>query len=244
MLALVPAIRSDVGRRTNNEDNAFASSRLAAVADGVGGHAAGEEASRAAIDALITLDKSRLQEPLRDGLDRAVREGNDRIRFLVECRPQYAGMATTLSAVAIGNDGCYAIANIGDSRIYLLRDGRLAQLTRDDSLVQELIERGRVKPEDARRHPQRNVVMEVLDGKPERAAKVQTMEARPGDRLLLCSDGVSDVLDPEAIAEVLAGTPLDDCAQRLVDLALGAGSRDNVTAVVVDVVADGAGWPD
>jgi protein phosphatase len=246
-LRLAPSVRSDTGRRSNNEDNAFASPRLAAVADGVGGHAAGEEASRAAIDALITLDKCRLQEPLPESLERAVRDGNERIGFLAECRPQFAGMATTLSAVALADDGTYAIANIGDSRIYLLRDGALTQLTRDDSLLQQLIELGQVKPEDAPRHPQRNIVLEVLDGDPKRSPEVRTLRAQAGDRLLLCSDGVSDVLRPEAIAEVLRDAPLDDCSQQLVDRALAAGSRDNVTAVVVDVVpAAGAesGWGD
>lgn len=240
MLQLEPAVRSDVGRRSNNEDSAFAGTRLAAVADGVGGHAAGEVASRAAIDALVTLDKSRPQQALPDELVQAVLDGNDRIRFLAECRPQYAGMATTLATVALGDDGTYAIANIGDSRIYLLRDGRLAQLTRDDSLLQELIELGKVRPEDAPHHPQRNVVMEVLDGRPDRAPKVHTLQARSGDRLLLCSDGISDVLDAAAIEEVLAATPREQCAQRLIDLALEAGSRDNVTAVVVDVVDQAA----
>ena len=239
MLQLEPAVRSDVGRRSNNEDSAFAGRRLVAVAEGVGGHAAGEVASRAAIDALITLDKTRPQRPLRDELEHAVRDGNDRIRFLAECRPQYAGMGTTLSTVALGEDGTYVIANIGDSRVYLLRAGRLDQLTRDDSLLQELIERGKVRPEDAQQHPQRNVVVEVLDGRPERAPKLRTLGARDGDRLLLCSDGVSDVLDEAAIARVLEGAALDDAAQRLVELALEAGSRDNVTAVVVDFVDNG-----
>ncbi len=237
MLALEPSVHSEAGRRSNNEDRAFASRRLVAVADGVGGHAAGEVASGAAIDMLMMLDKCHLQEPLADELERAVREGNDRIRFLAECRPQYAGMATTLSTVALGDDDTYAIANIGDSRIYLLRDGRLDQLSHDDSLVQQLVDAGRLQPEEAATHPYKNVVVAVLDGDPERKPKVQVQEACPGDRLLLCSDGISDVLDAAVIEEVLSGTPREQCPQRLVDLALKAGSRDNVTAVVADVVA-------
>ena len=240
MLELLPAVRSDVGRRTNNEDSAFASRRLAAVADGVGGHAAGEVASRAAIDALILLDKCRPERPLRDELEGAVRDGNDRIRFLVECRPQYAGMGTTLSTVALAGDGTYVVANIGDSRAYLLREGRLRQLTRDDSLLQDLIDAGTVRAEEAQRHPLRNVVKEVLDGDARRAPRLQTLPAAPGDRLLLCSDGVTDVLDDAVLVRALNGTSREEAAQRLVRLALDAGSRDNVTAVVADVVDQAA----
>ena len=235
MLGLVPTIRSDAGRRSNNEDRAFASARLVAVADGVGGHAAGEVASSAAIDSLILLDKCRPQEPMAAELEKAILDGNDRIRFLAECRPQYAGMATTLSTVALAEDDTYAIANIGDSRVYLLRDARLRQLTRDDSLLQELIDSGRVRPEEAAGHPRRNVVVEVLDGQPERAPKLQTLRAESGDRLLLCSDGVSDVLEAATLERVLCDSAREEAAQRLVDLALEAGSRDNVTVVVADV---------
>src|SRR4051794_21307513 len=156
-LMLECSARSDVGRRPNNEDAVFASPRLAAVADGVGGAAAGEVASRAAIDALVALDKTRLDRRLEDALADAVASGNARIGFIAACRPRTAGMSTTLTAVALGDDG-YVLANVGDSRTYLLRDGVLTQLSRDDSYVQMLLDSGTLAPEEARRHPQRSLV--------------------------------------------------------------------------------------
>ena len=236
VLILECAVRTDVGRvRKNNEDSAFATSRLAAVADGVGGHAAGEVASRAAIDVLAVLEKSWLSEPLTAALGDAVQACNERIGFIASCRPDFEGMSTTLTAVALDEE--YVVANIGDSRTYLLRDGELSQLTRDDSYLQMLIESGVVDPEQARRHPQRNVVLRALDGGPDRLPTLTTHPARAGDRLLLCSDGLSDVLDAETIRETLATEPRDRCAELLVEMALDGGARDNVTAVVADAVA-------
>jgi serine/threonine protein phosphatase PrpC len=235
-LILECAVRTDVGPvRKNNEDSVFATSRLTAVADGVGGHAAGEVASRAVIEVLASLEKSWLSEPLPSALGEAVLAGNERIGFIASCRPQFAGMSTTLTAVALDED--YVVANIGDSRTYLLRDDELTQLTRDDSYLQMLIESGTVGIEDARRHPQRNVVTEALDGDPERAPTVTTHPAQVGDRLLLCSDGLSDVLDDAAIRETLATASRQRCAELLVEMALDGGARDNVTVVVADAVA-------
>jgi PPM family protein phosphatase len=234
-LALECAARTDPGRvRENNEDAVFATPRLAAVADGVGGHAAGEIASRAAIAVLASLEKRWIEAPLPHELAAAVRDGNERIGFIASCRPATAGMATTLTAVALGDD--YVVANIGDSRTYLLRDGELVQLTRDDSYLQMLLDGGHVDAEAARSHPQRNLVLEVLDGGPERAPTVTTHPARAGDRLLLCSDGVSDVLEPAAIRDLLQDPSPCDAAERLLAAALDAGSRDNVSAVVADAV--------
>jgi protein phosphatase len=243
-LALECAARSDVGRRRNNEDAVYASPRLAAVADGVGGHAAGEVASWWIIEALNQLDKRRLGKPLDAALADAVAWGNQTIGFIAECRPETAGMSTTLTAVALSNDGAYVLANIGDSRTYLLRDGRLTRLTRDDSLIQELLDRGQLTPEQARRHPARNVVMEALDGNPERRATTEVLAARPGDRLLLCSDGLSDALDDAALSDVLrAHADREACTRALVAAALAAGARDNVSVVVADVLpGPGAAW--
>jgi serine/threonine protein phosphatase PrpC len=229
--------RSDVGRRPNNEDAWFASTRLAAVADGVGGEAAGEVASRAVIDAVMHLDKCRLQAPLDRALADAVRHGNEAIGFIADCRPAMAGMSTTLTAVALGADGQYVVANVGDSRTYLLRDGQLTQLTRDESLVQELLDSGAISAEEARSHPQRSLVMRALDGAPDRTPAVSIGRAQVGDRLLLCSDGLSDVVEDDAIGDALAGGSRRACADRLIALALGAGARDNVSVVVADVVA-------
>jgi serine/threonine protein phosphatase PrpC len=244
-LALRYSARSDVGLlREINEDSGYAGPRLLVIADGVGGHAAGEVASRWIIQVLAQLDNCRLVKPLDAALADAVAWGNQTIGFISECRPESAGMSTTLTAVALGNDGAYVLANIGDSRTYLLRDGRLSRLTRDDSFIQELVDRGELTPEQARRHPARNVVMEALDGRPERRAATEILAARPGDRLLLCSDGLSDALDDHALAELLrAHADREACTRALVAAALAAGGRDNVSAVVADVVpGPGVAW--
>jgi len=245
-LSFSAAVRTDVGPvRGNNEDTAYASARLAAVADGVGGAAAGEVASRAAIDALVHLDKCRVDEPLDRALASAVASGNAAIGFIAGCRPRMAGMSTTLTAVALDDDG-YLVANVGDSRTYLLRDGALTRLTRDDSLVQRLVESGALTPAEARTHPQRSLVLEALDGDPERPPPdVTPVAARAGDRLLLCSDGLSDALDDARIADLLGIAAREECAERLVAAALAAGARDNVSVVVADVAPrrdPAAGW--
>src|SRR5262249_38275984 len=152
-LALECAARSDVGHRKNNEDALYLSPRVVAVADGVGGHAAGEIASWWAIEAIAGLDKRRLGKPLDAALLAAVAWGNQTIGFIAECQPQTAGMSTTLTALAVSDDGAYVLANIGDSRTYLLRGGELTQLTRDDSFVQYMVDGGQLTLEQARRHP-------------------------------------------------------------------------------------------
>jgi protein phosphatase len=146
-------------------------------------------------------------------------------------------MSTTLTAVALSNEGMYVIANIGDSRTYLLRHGELTQLSRDDSLVQDLIDAGHLTPEQARKHPARNVVMHALDGDPERRPVTQLVPAQAGDRLLLCSDGLSDSVDHATLHDTLTRyADRDACADQLVHLALAHGARDNVSAIVADVV--------
>lgn len=233
-LTLECAARSDVGRRPNNEDAVFASPRLAAVADGVGGAAAGEVASRTLIDALVHLDKCRLRGRLEDALAEGIARGNETIAFIAGCRPAMAGMSTTVTAVALGDEGC-VVANVGDSRTYLLRDGAMTQLTRDDSWVQLMLDSGELTPEQALDHPRRSLVLAALDGQDGRDPALTTFDARPGDRLLLCSDGLSDVVDDATIGATLRIADRDDCATRLIDLALAAGGRDNVSAVVADV---------
>jgi PPM family protein phosphatase len=235
-LALSCAVRTDTGPvRPHNEDAAFATARLAAVADGVGGHAAGEVASRTVVGALASLEKAWVDEPLEVAFARAVEEGNDRIAFIAECRPETAGMGTTLTAVALYGD--YLVANIGDSRTYLLRDGELTQLSRDDSFVQHMIDEGHLTVEQARRHPSRSLVLEALDGKPDRRPVITSLAACAHDRLLLCSDGLSDVVDLQALQEVLTThESRPACVDALVHLALESGARDNISAIVIDVV--------
>lgn len=239
------ASRSETGPRDNNEDAVYASPRLVAVADGVGGAAAGEVASGWAVNVMRGLDARRLTGPLAEALRDAVAEADDGLAFLVDCRPELTGMGTTLTAVALSNRGDYLVANLGDSRTYLLRSGALRRLTRDDSFVQELIDRGELTPDDARLHPRRSVVMRALDGSGEAIAEPARHPARIGDRLLLCSDGISDYLDDAAITDALGRPDAADAAAALVDGALAAGGRDNVSAVVADVVARTdarAGW--
>jgi PPM family protein phosphatase len=233
-LSLQCAARSDVGRRANNEDAVFASPRLAAVADGVGGAAAGEVASRTLINALVQVDKCRREGRFEDALAAGIAWGNEAIGFIARCRPAMAGMSTTVTAVALGDDGC-VVANVGDSRTYLLRDGALTQLTHDDSWVQLMIDSGDLTPEAARDHPRRSLVLAALDGEPDRVPALTTFEARPGDRLLLCSDGLSDVVDDATIEATLRVGTRAECAGRLVDLALAGGGRDNISAIVADV---------
>lgn len=235
-LMLASTARSDAGLvRENNEDTVFVSPRVVAVADGVGGAAAGEVASAVAVDQVIHMDKCRLTEPLEAALDRAVRAANDTVGFVAACRPRLAGMGTTLTAVAIENER-YAIAHVGDSRAYLRRAGRVVQLTRDDSYVQELLDAGQIDAAAARTHPQRSVVTKALDGGAGREATVTSETAREGDRLLLCSDGLSDLVDDDELAAALALPSREEAADALVERALLAGGRDNVSVVVADVV--------
>ena len=244
---LQPTVLSEMGLRGNNEDAAFASPRLLAVADGVGGAVAGEIASNAAIMKMVFLDKRRLTGTLEDELTDAVADANDLISFASFFEPNHRGMATTLTAVAMANDGRYLVANVGDSRSYLFRDGRLSQLTRDDSLVQEMIEQGDLTELEARGHPQRSVVLRALNGGDQRPLVLRALDARAGDRLLLCSDGVSDYLTDEQLADFLENDDATSAARLLVDAALQNGSRDNLTAVIADVVArddPDEGWLD
>ncbi len=234
-LALEYAVRSEVGLvRDRNEDAVFASSRMVAVADGVGGHAAGEIASRLVVDQLALLDKCHLREPLTAAVAGAIDAGNDAISFVASCRPALAGMGTTLTALAI-DDG-YLVANIGDSRTYLYRDGALLQLTRDDSFVQELIDAGQLDPGSARRHPRRSLVLQALDGTRGRAPKLSTCRARRGDRLLLCSDGLTDFVEVNSIRDALSLPSRTDACDSLVAQALAAGGRDNVSVIVADAI--------
>lgn len=240
-LALKCTARSDIGGRPNNEDSLFGSVRLAAVADGVGGAAGGEVASRVVINALVQLDKSWAEDPVEDALPAAILRGNETLAFVVACRPELAGMASTLTAVALADDGRYLVANVGDSRTYLLRDGRFERLTRDATLVQALIDRGAITPAQARVHPQRSVVVDALDGGPRREVVLSPRSALAGDRLLLCSDGLSDAVSDEAIAAGLSLPERAAAADRLIELALGAGARDNVSVLVADVAPRGEG---
>ena len=228
--------RSDRGLvRANNEDSFYAGPRLLALADGMGGHAAGEVASQLVIQALRTLDDDEPGGDLLAALDRATHRGNAAIAAQVERSPDLDGMGTTLTAILFAGSRI-GLAHIGDSRGYLFRDGELTQITRDDTFVQTLVDEGRITAEQAHTHPQRSLIMRALTGT-EVEPTLTIREARAGDRYLLCSDGLSDVVSEETISETLGS--IDDekeCADRLIELALRGGGPDNVSVVLADVV--------
>ncbi len=234
-LGLRYAARSDRGLvRANNEDSVYAGARLLALADGMGGHAAGEVASQLVIAALAHLDDDEPGGDLLAKLDTAVRAGNAAIAAQVEMEPDLEGMGTTLTAILF--DGTrIGLVHIGDSRGYMVRDGEMTQITKDDTFVQTLVDEGRITREEAHSHPQRSLIMRALTGH-EVEPTLTMREARAGDRYLLCSDGLSDPVSDETILEALQIPDVAESAYRLIELALRGGGPDNVTVVVADVV--------
>jgi protein phosphatase len=234
-MILRAACASDPGQvRTNNEDCAYVGKRLLAVADGVGGLPAGEVASAIVIQALAVLDEvPETDDPLR-ALRMAVEAANQDIRDTAADDRAKEGMGTTVTAILHGQDR-FGLLHVGDSRAYLFRDGALSQLTRDDTYVQVLVDQGVLTPEAARNHPQRSLVTRAVDGA-HLAATCRIVDLRGGDRILLCSDGLSDFVTDAAIGTTLESyRDLDECAGQLVKLTLQAGAPDNVTVVVADL---------
>jgi protein phosphatase len=223
--------KSDPGRqRRSNEDNLFARPPVFAVADGMGGARAGEVASKMVVEAL--------EDGLPDGgtpeerLAGRIREANERIHELAQSDPARAGMGTTMTAAYVGDDEV-SIAHVGDSRAYRLRDGELEQMTRDHSLVGELVRRGKLTEAEAEEHPQRSVITRALG--PEAAVDVDTwtFRAQAGDVFLLCSDGLTSMVDEARIVELLRDGPdLQRAGQALIDEANRRGGRDNITVVL------------
>ena len=238
-LILRASTLSDPGLvRTNNEDAAYAGERLLAIADGIGGQPAGEVASEIAIAALTPLDELPAGADPLAALRAAIDDANRRIRQVGEAQPASDGLGTTVTAVLLAGDR-FAVVHAGDSRCYLLRGHELRQLTRDDTFVQELVDRGLLTPEEARGHPRRSLVTRAVQGL-DVPPDTWTLDGQPGDRLLLCSDGLSDVVEDQEIARTLAGFPdREQCAEQLVKLAHAGGAPDNVTVVVADLVAAG-----
>jgi protein phosphatase len=237
-LTLRFAAASDVGLvRDNNEDSGYAGTHLLVVADGMGGAAAGEVASSVAVAALARLDDDEPGSDLLAVLAEAVRRAEEQLASLVDAQPTLAGMGTTLTAL-LRSGSRLGLLHIGDSRAYLLRGGELASLTHDHTLVQSLIDAGRLTPDEARTHPQRSILTRTLDGTRPAQPDLSVRELEDGDRLLVCSDGLSGVVSPDTIAETL-GTYDDpqDAVDNLVALALKGGGPDNVTCVIADVVA-------
>lgn len=231
------AVRSDIGlQREANEDAAYAGARLLAVADGLGGHAAGEVASATAIDALRPLDTAVPAGELLDALDHAVRRASRTLRDLAGNDPSLAGMGTTLTAL-LWSGSQIGLVHIGDSRAYLLRDGEVFQITHDHTMVQSLLDDGKITAAEISSHPQRLLLLRALVANLDCEPDLQLREARAGDRYLLCSDGLHEVADAQAIAKVLRTvTDPDQAARDLVALAIAGGGPDNVTCIVADVV--------
>jgi PPM family protein phosphatase len=234
------SVQSQVGVRSHNEDAAYAGPRLLALADGVGGHAAGEVAASLAITELLELDKHPASRDLLADLRTSFQQANSAILQRVATERETFGMATTLTALLFDGDRA-ALGHIGDSRAYLWRDGSMQQITHDDTMVQSLVDVGRITPDEAWRHPQRNLVTKVLTGDPiEPSFEVRGVD--PGDRYLICSDGVSDYVPIHEIASVLS---MDDplrAPQELIRRALSNGGGDNVTCIVADVVEGQSGY--
>jgi serine/threonine protein phosphatase PrpC len=229
---------SHVGKiRSNNQDSGYAGQSLFAVADGMGGHAGGDVASAIVLKRLIEIDgvySSAVDAEF--ALQEAIVAANSILAETVYEHPELTGMGTTLSAlVRVGHS--VALAHIGDSRVYRFRDGALTQITADHTFVQRLVDSGRITPEEAKTHPRRSVLMRVLgdvDSTPD--VDLQVMDTRPGDRWLICSDGLTGVVENDRIQAALASErPASELVTDLVKQSLDNGAPDNVTIVIVDI---------
>ncbi|GLY99214.1 PP2C family serine/threonine-protein phosphatase [Actinoplanes sp. NBRC 103695] len=233
-LTLRYAAQSDRGLiRDGNQDSVYAGPRLLAVADGMGGMAAGDVASNIVIAAMAPLDEDVPGDALVDALRHAVGNANQTLRDTVDANPHLEGMGTTLTAVLFSGSKI-GMVHIGDSRAYMLRQGEFAQITKDDTYVQMLVDEGRISPEEASSHPQRSLLTRALDGRdidPEYSVR----QVLKGDRYLICSDGLSGVVSAETIGESMRDIPdAQACCERLVQLALRGGGPDNITVVIAD----------
>lgn len=237
MTRLVTASATHVGQiRDINQDRSLVTATLGAVADGMGGHVGGEKAAALAIAELGGVRGVISSERLVD----VARAANHRV-FEASQAPELRGMGTTLVIATFDPEGSVvSIANIGDSRGYLFRDGVYEQITLDHSLVEELLRQGRLTEEEARDHPQRNMVTRALGIGPDIEVDLFNIVGRPGDRFVLCSDGLSNEVDDDAVAAILSEHhEAATAAQALVDTAVANGGRDNVTVVILDLVPDG-----
>lgn len=224
---------TDVGKvRTLNEDTYYADGRLFAVADGLGGHLAGEIASKTAV---LELAKSLSSPPddRREALRRAFASANNAVITRSRESSEQTGMGTTLTVVLVEENSAY-LAHVGDSRAYLFRDRKLTQLTKDDSLVNEMVDRGELSRAEASVHPQRNIITKAIGSEPTLVPQLYTLTMNQGDRLLLCTDGLCGIVDDKRIAELLHMEDTKECATSLIEAANEAGGSDNITVVVVD----------
>ncbi|MFD7917979.1 Stp1/IreP family PP2C-type Ser/Thr phosphatase [Streptomyces sp. NPDC059740] len=222
--------------REGNEDSGYAGPRLLAIADGMGGQAAGEVASSEVISTLVQLDDDVPGSDLLTSLGQAVQRANDQLRVMVEDDPQLEGMGTTLTAL-LWTGQRLGLVHVGDSRAYLLRENHLTQITQDHTWVQRLVDEGRITEEEASTHPQRSLLMRALGSGDHVEPDLSIREVRPGDRYLICSDGLSGVVSQETLEETLAAfrSPAET-VQELIQLALRGGGPDNITCIVADVL--------
>ena len=233
----VVAYKSDVGRvREGNEDSFLVQDPLFAIADGMGGHVAGDVASQTAIETITQSAASdKPSEP--SALEELIKKANVAIWQKAQQEPTLHGMGTTCTLILVDGSRIH-IGHVGDSRAYLLRDGELSQLTEDHTLVGRMVREGRLQPEEAERHPQRNIITRTLGVDPEVQVDTMSLEMTEGDRILICSDGLNSMLDGSAIQDALSNeTDPQAAADRLVDEANAAGGEDNVTVVIIDFEA-------
>jgi PPM family protein phosphatase len=231
-------VRTDVGRvREGNEDSYLAEPPLFVIADGMGGHSAGEVASETAVK-VISDGASQVSSEDPRSLARLLNNANAAIYTKAQSDAALRGMGTTCTLVMTGEGNAY-IAHVGDSRAYRLRDGGIEQLTDDHTLVGRMVREGQISSEEAQHHPQRNVITNALGLDSNIAVDLREIEARPGDRLLLCSDGLSSMVSDSDIASTAnASEDPQEAAEALVELALEAGGEDNITVLVLDLGGD------
>jgi len=229
---------TDVGRqRSSNEDSFLESAPVFCVADGMGGARAGEVASRIAVETLADGDAAAGEAEAR--LADTARAANRRIYELAQEDDSRAGMGTTFTAVLV-DGGDVVTGHVGDSRLYRLRDDALERLTRDHSLVEELVRRGELDPKEAESHPQRSIITRALGPEPEVEVETFTCPARAGDVYLVCSDGLTSMVSEERLRDLLrADGSLEEAAHRLVEAANDAGGKDNITVVLFRLADDG-----
>jgi protein phosphatase len=222
--------------REGNEDSGYAGPRLLAIADGMGGQAAGEVASSEVISTIVSLDDDIPGSDILTSLGSAVQRANDQLLQMVQEDPQLEGMGTTLTAL-LWTGQRLGLVHVGDSRAYLLRDGVLTQITQDHTWVQRLVDEGRITEEEATTHPQRSLLMRALGSGERVEPDLSIREVRVGDRYLICSDGLSGVVSHQTLEDTLAGyQPPHDTVQELIQLALRGGGPDNITCIVADVL--------